>query len=130
MSKSKSRSTIKVKVSDFVSAMRGGALSRFLGVPKPVMVAWENRHLVGACNAEYRSVEEQRIDLCKKWGRLDEESKDYVFDTPESEAGFRQDYQVLCDQIVSLPGRPVRLADLRGDLSETDLEVLEDFLEE
>lgn len=130
MSKPKIAPSVQVKVSELVNAMRSGALGRLLNCPKPVKVSWDNRHMVGSCNAEHQAFEDQRIALCKKWGHIDEETHDYAFDTEEAVEGFKREYDVLTSQVVSLAGRRVKVSDLRGDMSEVDLCELEAFLEE
>ena len=104
------------------------AMQRFFQCPKPASVAWANRKLIAACNEEIRLYDEHRLELCKKHGVLNPKTNMFDFANPASEAEFNRELAALQDQVVDLPGIPVKIEYLGGTLSEIDLQLLEPFI--
>lgn len=123
---------VTLTVKQLVDAAASGALARYFSIEKPVTVSWKNRKQVAACEEEHKRCDALRVELCKKHGRLDEKTKNYVFvgeglaaDAPFL---FNADMTSLLAQEVQLPGEPVSVSLLAGKLTERDLFFLEPFL--
>lgn len=121
---------ITITVGELVTLAQTGALGRFLSTPKPVKIGWENRKLGPTADAELKSYNDKRLELLKDVGAtVPEGAREYSF--PE---GAREKFQTahaeLLEQSLELPASPVAITDLKGDLSENDLALLEKFLKE
>lgn len=139
---------IKITVKQLTEAAMNGALNRFFTLEKPVAVAWANRKQMDACNEELKLANERRLALCEKYGTKDPKTGNYFFDlpikadgTPDFEAATKQtepgpkklafdkELTELWDQVIdTIPGNPVKIADLTGKLTETDSKFLEPFI--
>jgi hypothetical protein len=129
---------IKITVKQLIDAGTMGALSRYFALEKPITVSWKNRKQVAACEEEInKHYNERRIDLCKKHGRLDEKTKEYVFTgegvAPDAKENFEADLKKLWAEEIDLPGEQVSVSVLKGTPkaplpNEADLRLLEPFL--
>lgn len=123
-------SKITMDLKELVALAQTGALGRFLATPKPVKVGWENRKLGPTADTELKAYNDRRLELLKDAGAtLPEGSNEYVFPEGGREK-FQVAYEELLAQSVELPGSPVAVTDLKGDLSESDLVLLEKFIKE
>lgn len=91
-------------------------LASFFALRKPVAVAWANRKMQEEMTVELASYREAVK-------RIAEEHKD---DVSAGQAAL----DALLEQEVHFTGAPVKIGDLRGDLSEEDIAALGPFLAE
>jgi hypothetical protein len=121
---------IPLTVKELVVLAQAGALGRFLAVPKPIKVGWENRKQGPMADTELKAYNDKRLELLKEVGAtLADGSREYTFPDGAREQ-FQTAHDELMAQTVELPGYPVSLADLKGELSEADLCLLEKFVKE
>lgn len=127
--------SIKITLRQLINAGSSGALSRYFSLEKPVSVSWKNRKQAAVCEEEVnKNYNDRRIELCKKYGRLDEKTNQYVFtgeNLPEDALkNFETDINLLLNEEVEIPGVPVKVSMIQGNIRETDLQFLEPFLTE
>jgi endonuclease V-like protein UPF0215 family len=124
---------IKITLKRLIDAGTTGALTRYFALDKPVAVAWKNRAQLAACEeAINKHYNDARIALCKKHGRLDAETNQYLFEGEGVDAAakenFEKDLLVLWAEEVEIPGEPVKVSTIAGSIKESDLQILESFL--
>lgn len=98
----------------------------------PVKTLFRVARLWKAAVAEYGLYNETRTSLCNTYGKVEEGSSEYTFDTPELRAQFEADYVSLLETQIDLPGEPLTIADFlprkifdAGFLSAQDLIALD-----
>lgn len=125
---------IKITIKQLLDAGTSGALSRYFALDKPITVSWKNRKQVAACEEEInKHYNDRRLDLCKKYGHLDEKTKEYVFVgegvAADAKENFKGDMaKLLAEEIDNFPGEPVSVSVISGSIREADLRLLEPFL--
>lgn len=121
---------IKLTVKELLEVTQTGAFGRFLAIPKPVAVSWVNRKAGPSADAELKAFDERKQALLKEHGgTLPEGGNEYVFPDGAREK-FVHAMDELLAQAVDVDAVPVKVTDLRGDLSEADLSRLEKFIAE
>lgn len=121
---------IQLTVEELLESTQTGAFARFLAVPKPVAISWANRRAGKSADAELTAFSEGQDALIKEHGgTLPDGANEYVFPEGEKEK-FLAAKAKLLSQVVDIDAVPVKVADLRGNLSELDLARLEKFITE
>lgn len=119
---------IKLTVRELLDATQTGAFGRFLAIPKPVPVSWANRKAGASADVELKAFTERKQGLLKEHkATLPEGATEYQFPDGEREK-FVSSVDELLAQTVDIEAVPVKVTDLRGDLSESDLTRLEKFI--
>lgn len=122
---------ITLTIGELVSLAQTGVLAKFLTTPKPIKIGWENRKIGPTADTELKAYNDKRLELLKEVGAtLPEGAKEYVFPGTEALEKFKIELNELLAQTVDLPGMPVNFSDLKGDLSESDLNLLEKFIKD
>lgn len=121
---------IQITVRELVEVARSGAFGRFLAMPKPVAVSWANRKAGSSADAELRAFDERKQSLLKEHGAtVTDGAREYSFPDGERDKYVAKMDELLA-QAVEINATPVKLSDLRGDLSESDVIMLEKFIAE
>lgn len=89
--------------------------------------ALELARLIKFCDGEIKIFEEQRLRLCKKYGKLNAEQTGYDF-SKESERAFSIDVSKLLNAEVVLPIKKVVLKNSDLKLKAADVLACEDFV--
>jgi hypothetical protein len=119
---------IKLTVRELLEVTQTGAFGRFLAIPKPVAVSWANRKAGSSADAELKAFDERKQALLKEYGAtLPDGAREYAFPEGAKEK-FIPAMDELLAQAVDIEAQPVKVSDLRGDLSEADLSRLEKFV--
>jgi hypothetical protein len=121
---------VKLTVKELLEVTQTGAFGRFLAIPKPVAVAWANRKAGPSVDVELKAYSDRRDALLKEHGAvLPEGAVEYQFPGGGLEK-FNAAMADLWAQSVEVDAIPVKVTDLRGDLSESDLLRLEKLISE
>lgn len=99
-------------------------LSRLAERPLPVKQSYRLAKLVKAINNEMSVYDGERIKLCKKYGKLNEEQKQYDIKDKES---FVRESKELLNQSVEFDVKPIDITEL--ELSAQDILKIEPFIE-
>lgn len=117
---------MKIKISDLLSA-HGPALA-LADKPLSVKTSFALARQLRAIKTELETYDAERLKLCKRYGKLDEKSKRYVFEE-EKQAEFEAAYNELVAQEVELPEDKLTLENEEIKLSANDLIALEALIE-
>jgi len=140
---------IKITVKQLLDVATSGALARYFTLEKPIKVSWKNRQQVAVCEEEInKHYNDRRIELCKKHGRLNPKTNEYVFTAEglsedikadfedlakDAQKNFEDDLAKLWAEEIELPGEQVSVSVLKGTSknplpNEADMRLLEPFL--
>ncbi len=113
---------IEVQLENLFAAAVTGSLKSFAMLKKPVAKYWCNRHLSDDIARELKAGEEQRNEVLKR----------HVVTKPDelTEACVAE-LNELGARVVSFPGTiKVSLSDIDGSLTDTEMAMLEPFIDE
>ncbi len=115
---------MKVKLGEIVNAVP--ALNKAAEQALPVRTSYQLARLVRKISKEVGTYDAERIKLCKRFGKLDEEKQAYNI-PPESLRGFEREMNELLAQEVEISADPISVTDeLR--LSAAEVMTVEKFL--
>lgn len=101
------------------------ALSRFTSLPQPPALSVMLKHVLRSVTTAFADFNATRKELCERHGKENAENQTYEFETPEIRKAFDADYLELTEATTTVPGRRIKLSEIKAELTPADLFALE-----
>jgi hypothetical protein len=124
---------IKLKVGNILGAFQSGALSRLANSNLPIKTAAALKPILEKASKAMKDYDADRLEVCKKYGKLNETSGDYEFLNEEGELdkekfeAFSKEGGDLLQKELTFPGKPFGVSQFFSSQSITanDLMILD-----
>lgn len=113
---------IKITLKDLLDVMASGALGR-LASDKDLSakVKFQLKPIWKSAVEKFESYNETRLELCREYGVLNEETNAFEFETPERETDFNAEIKELQSTEVMFEAEPLSVACLTKKIGSPDV---------